>query len=135
MTFGLSPYSVLRLVRQRIHALRQSTRLSGSVFFFLGDDFWFVSVFSVEIGSTADTCLASVYEAFWKNFSNFSWWFLRDAFKTVSEFSASLGSTMDTCLRQSIRFLEDFHMLGPSYFSTMLGSTVDSCSFVRLRKL
>ena len=91
-----------------------------------------VSVFSVELGLTADTCLASVYEAFWKYFSS---WFLGDDFKIVSEFSASLGSTMDTCLRKSMRFLEDFHMLGPSYFSTMLGSTVDSCSYVRLRRL
>ena len=33
MTSGLSPYSSLSLVRQRIHALRQSTRLSGSVVF------------------------------------------------------------------------------------------------------
>ena len=91
MTSGLSPYSALSLVRQRIHALRQSTRLSG-------------------------------------RFSHYFSWFL-------SVFSASLGSTMDTCLRQSMRFLEDFHILGPSYFSTMLGSTVDSCSYVRLRRL
>ena len=28
-----------------------------------------VSVFSTLLGSTADTCMASVYEAFWKNFS------------------------------------------------------------------
>ena len=33
-----------------------------------GDDFMFVSVFSAQLGSTADTCGASVYEAFWKNF-------------------------------------------------------------------
>ena len=108
-----------------------STRKLGV---FLGDDFWFVSVFSVELGSTADTCLASVYEAFWKNFSYFSW-FLGDDFKIVSEFSASLGSAVDTCPRQSMRFLEDFHMLGPSYFNTMLFSRVDSCSYVRLRRL
>ena len=36
MTSGLSPYSALSLVRQRIHALRQSTRLSGSAWFFSG---------------------------------------------------------------------------------------------------
>ena len=36
---------------------------------FLGDDFRFVSVFCAELGSTADTCGASVYEAFWKIFS------------------------------------------------------------------
>ena len=33
MTSGLSPYSALSLVRQRIHALRQSTRLSGCLVF------------------------------------------------------------------------------------------------------
>ena len=33
MTSCLSPYSARSLVRQRIHALRQSTRLSGSVVF------------------------------------------------------------------------------------------------------
>ena len=31
MTSGLSPYSALRLVQQRIHAVRQSTRLSGRI--------------------------------------------------------------------------------------------------------
>ena len=36
-----------------------------------GDDFRFVSVFCAELGSTADTCGASVYEAFWKNFTLF----------------------------------------------------------------
>ena len=30
----------------------------------LGDDFKIVSVFSAELGSTADTCTASVYGAF-----------------------------------------------------------------------
>ena len=30
----------------------------------LGDDFMIVSVFSAELGSTADTCTASVYGAF-----------------------------------------------------------------------
>ena len=30
-----------------------------------------VSVFSTLLGSTADTCSASVYEAFWKNFTRF----------------------------------------------------------------
>ena len=30
-----------------------------------------VSVFSTLLGSTADTCSASVYEAFWKNFKRF----------------------------------------------------------------
>ena len=51
MTSGLSPYSALSLVRQRIHAVRQSTSLSGfltfSAFWWsLGDDFKIVSVFS-----------------------------------------------------------------------------------------
>ena len=61
MTAGLSPYSALSLVRQRIHAVRQSTRLSGRIShvfhvkWFPGDDFMFVSVFSAELGSTVDT--------------------------------------------------------------------------------
>ena len=38
---------------------------------YLGDDFRLVSVFCVALGSTADTCGASVYEAFLKNFSHF----------------------------------------------------------------
>ena len=48
----LSPYSALSLVRQRIHALRQSTELvvcSHIPTWFLGDDFMFISVFSVEL--------------------------------------------------------------------------------------
>ena len=52
----------------------------------------FVSVFSPELGSTADTCTASVYEAFWN--LGFS---LGDDFRIVSVFSAELGSTADTC--------------------------------------
>ena len=31
MTSGLSPYSPLRLVRQLLHAVRQSARLSGRI--------------------------------------------------------------------------------------------------------
>ena len=38
----------------------------------LGDDFKIVSVFSAELGSTAGTCGASVYEAFRKNFTRFT---------------------------------------------------------------
>ena len=60
--FMLSPYSVLRWVRQRIHALRQS--MEFVVCFYLGDDFMFISVFSVELASSADTCSASAYRAF-----------------------------------------------------------------------
>ena len=37
MTSCLSPYSVLSLVRQRIHALRQSTELFGESHTFLRD--------------------------------------------------------------------------------------------------
>ena len=55
--------------------MRQSTRLSGRIShflsWFLGDDFKIVSVFSAELGLTVDTCGASVYEAFWKNFTFF----------------------------------------------------------------
>ena len=36
----------------------------------VGDDFRLVSVFCFALGSTADTCGASVYKAFWKNFSH-----------------------------------------------------------------
>ena len=60
MTSRLSPYSALSLVRQRIQAVRQSTRLSGRISHVLhakgfpGDDFMFVSVFSAELGSTVD---------------------------------------------------------------------------------
>ena len=49
MTSGLSPYSALSLVRQRLRAVRQSTWLSERIShfsWFPGDDFLFVSVFS-----------------------------------------------------------------------------------------
>ena len=53
MTSGLSPYSALSLVRQRIHAVRQSTRLSGRIShyfsWFPGDDFMFVSVSALRL--------------------------------------------------------------------------------------
>ena len=39
------------------------------VAYFREDDSRNVSVFSTLLGSTADTCLASVFEAFWKNFT------------------------------------------------------------------
>ena len=72
------------LVRQWIHVWRQPMRLFGRISrsscWVVGDDFRFVSVFCVELGSTADTCGASVYEAFWKNFTLFfvvSSWCLR----------------------------------------------------------
>ena len=68
-----------------------------------GDDFRIVSVFIAELGSTADTCTASVYEAFWM--LGFS---LGDDFRIVSAFSAELGSTVDTCWLQSMRLLEEF---------------------------
>ena len=48
----------------------QFTRLLGEFLAFSsfwwtpGDDFMFVSVFSAELGSSADTCTASVYGAF-----------------------------------------------------------------------
>ena len=52
----VSVYSALSWVRQRTHALRQSTELV--VCSHLGDDFMFISVFSVELASSADTCSA-----------------------------------------------------------------------------
>ena len=60
MTSGLSPYSALSLVRQRIHAVRQSTSLYGRISHFLvsGRRLHVVSVFSAELGSTADTWTA-----------------------------------------------------------------------------
>ena len=66
MTSGLSPYSALSLVRQRIHAVRQSTWLSERISHLLvsGRRLHVVSVFSAELGSTADTCTTSVYRAF-----------------------------------------------------------------------
>ena len=50
MTSCLSPCSALSLVRQRIHALRQSMELLMKLIS-LGDDFMIVSVFSAELGS------------------------------------------------------------------------------------
>ena len=75
MTSGLSPYSALRFILQRIHAVRQSTRLSGRFSHYFSLFPHVVSVFSAEHGSTADTCSASVYEAFWKDrrFYRFAW--------------------------------------------------------------
>ena len=49
MTSCLSPCSALSLVRQRIHALRQSMELLMKLIS-LGDDFMIVSVFSAELG-------------------------------------------------------------------------------------
>ena len=48
------------------------------------------------LGSTVDTCTASVYEAFWKNFT-LSLVFSFYDFMLVSVFSAELGSIADTC--------------------------------------
>ena len=66
----------------------------------VGDDFRFVSVFCVALGSTADTCGASVYKAFWKNFSHLSlkrWIAVLEVDSRLSVlpiFSAMLGSTV-----------------------------------------
>ena len=53
--------------------------------------FWKISSdcfpYATLLGSTADTCFASVYEAFWKNFARLG----------PSFFSALLGSTADSC--------------------------------------
>ena len=53
------------LVRQRILFSRQSTELLNKLTYFYvvywGDDFRIVSIFSAELGLTADTCTASVY--------------------------------------------------------------------------
>ena len=53
--------------------------------------FWEISSecfpYSTLLGLTVDTCLASVYEAFWNNFT-----------RGPSYFSAVLGSTSDSCL-------------------------------------
>ena len=51
--------------------MRLFGRISRSPCWCVGDDFRLVSVFCVALGSTADTCGASVYKAFWKNFSHF----------------------------------------------------------------
>ena len=66
----------------------------------VGDDFRLVSVFCVALGSTADTCGASVYKAFWKNFSHLSlkrWIAVLEVDSRLSVlpvFSAMLGSTV-----------------------------------------
>ena len=66
----------------------------------VGDDFRIVSVFCVALGSTADTCGASVYKAFWKNFSHLSlkrWIAVLEVDSRLSVlpvFSAMLGSTV-----------------------------------------
>ena len=65
-----------------------------------GDDFRLVSVFCVALGSTVDTCGASVYKAFWKIFSHFyliRWIRIFEVDSRLSEllvFSAMLGSTV-----------------------------------------
>ena len=77
MTSGIS-CSILYpcLVRQRI-CLRQSTELFEDAHTFstcrgtLGDDFWTVFVFSAVLGSTSDTCSASVYGAFFEEAHTF----------------------------------------------------------------
>ena len=66
----------------------------------VGDDFRLVSVFCVALDSTADTCGASVYKAFWKNFSHFylKRWIadpeVDSRLSVLSVFSAMLGSTV-----------------------------------------
>ena len=62
--------------------------------FSVGDDFRIVSVFSAELGSTADTCGASVYEAFWKNFR-----VVQTVQKTVKIPHAFLDMVVDKCQR------------------------------------
>ena len=83
---------------------RQSTRRSRRLMstrklgVFLGDDFRIVSVFIAEFGSTADTCTASVYEAFWKRV------FLWEMTSGLSPYSAlSLVRQRIHALRQSTR--------------------------------
>ena len=64
------------------------------------NDFRLVSVFCVALGSTADTCGASVYKAFWKNFSLLSlkrWIAVLEVdsrLSVIPVFSAMLGSTV-----------------------------------------
>ena len=66
----------------------------------VGDDFRLVSVFCVALDSTADTCGASVYKAFWKNFSLLSlkrWIAVLEVdsrLSVIPVFSAMLGSTV-----------------------------------------
>ena len=84
----------------------QSTRLLEEFLTFIvwwtpGDDFMFVSVFSAQLGSTADTCGASVYEAFWKNFG-----VVQAVQKTVKIPHAFLDMVVDKC-----RMVETVHKL------------------------
>ena len=66
----------------------------------VGDDFRLDSVFCVALGSTADTCGASVHKAFWNNFSHLSlkrWIAVIEVDSRLSVlpvFSAMLGSTV-----------------------------------------
>ena len=87
----LSPYSALRLVRQRIHVLCSS--------FSLGDEFKIVSVFRAQLGLIVVTCSASAYRAF----------------GMVAVFSVMLGSTVDTRLCVILRSLvcSSSHLSGP----------------------
>ena len=92
------------LARQWIHVMRQLMRLLGRISrsscWCVGDDFRLVSVFCVALGSTVDTCGASVYKAFWKNFSQFLPDTVDSDLEVVSRlsellvFSAMLGSTV-----------------------------------------
>ena len=72
----------------------------GPVACTVGDDFRLVSVFCVALGSTADTCGASVYKAYWKNFSLLSlkrWIAVLEVdsrLSVIPVFSAMLGSTV-----------------------------------------
>ena len=67
----------------------------------MGDDFRFVSVFCAELGSTADTCGASVYEAFRKNFTLFLCFLMLSPYSALSLVRQRIHVCI--CLRSSGR--------------------------------
>ena len=141
-----SPYSALSLVRQRIHALRQSTERKNFMFLYVKrritdpeeDEFWYVSVFSApwfDSGYMLGVSLRGFLEEFRIIFPGFS---VGDDFRIVSVFSAELGSTADTC-NASVYGAEVFHIFhvkrwitDPEVTFSSLYLTV-TCSFRRLR--
>ena len=79
--------------------------------FSLTDDFRIVSVLSAELGSTSDTCAASVSEAFWKNFTLFLVVFLWEMTSCLSPCSAlSLVRQRIHALHKSTELFEEAHI-------------------------
>ena len=98
--------SMLLLCRSCSSGLLQKPLVFGSYFTVFGVRLWSTGLwifwetssecfpYSTLLGLTVDTCLASVYEVFWKNFT-----------RGPSYFSAMLGSAADSCLCVRLRRL------------------------------